>query len=94
MGSDMSEMRIRAAIGVTMVALGLGLVACTDATQVNPNPPEAPIQIVTWDLRELPRLAVAKAEPPAGIPCDPGKPAGENVDPEVEPAPAEDPYAG
>jgi len=87
-------MRFRAAIGVGIVAVGLGLLACTDATEVNHNPPKAPIQVLKWESGELPKPAASEAGPPPGIPCDAREPPGKKVDSGVEAAPVEDPYAG
>jgi len=94
MGSQMSKMRSNAGMRLGIVALGLGLVACTDATKVNSNPPQAPIQVLKGDLAELPKLVAVQAGPTPNIPCDVGEPPGERFDFGAETAPVEDPYAG
>ena len=94
MGSNMPKMRFGSAIKLGVVALGLVLLACTDATKVNSNPPQTPIQVSKGELAELSKLAAAQAGPTPNIPCDVGEPPGEKFDFGAEAAPLEDPYAG
>jgi len=94
MGSKMSRMRAKAAMGLAIVGLGLGLLACSDATKVNSNPAQVPIQVLRAELAELPKRAAAQAGPPPTVFCDVDEPPGEKPDLGAEAAPVEDAYAG
>lgn len=89
----MSAGRFETAVGVAIATIGLGLLAFTQATEIGPAPPKAPVQVAGWS-QERPKLATVEAGPPPGIPCDTDPAAGKTLDPGIEAVAAEDPYAG
>ncbi|MDQ3078746.1 MAG: hypothetical protein M3R03_01945 [Pseudomonadota bacterium] len=93
MKNDYSEARVKAP-AVIILPLCLALLACTDATTDDRNPSEKAFPIVDLNFQEPPKPAALASEPPQNIPSDAEGPQRENVDTEVEAAPAEDPYAG
>ncbi len=90
----MVEMLFRAVIGVGIVAAVFGLFAFSNATAVNANLPEVPVQVSTWELKELPKPTSPKADHRPANPCDVVDSAGHSVESGVKGAPVEDPYAG
>jgi|GEM_PF-6155830 len=90
----MSATRFKPALQLGILALGFGLLGCTDAAEIDQDPPNAPVQVLEGELAQLPKPAASNAGPSSAIPCDPGEPPGKKVDPPVEAAPVEDPYAG